>query len=361
MDLAFLRPLYESGGPVASACLDTTRDTPDAEKMIELRWRALREDLARQGADDATLDAMESVAGGVRGIGGPQGEAVFAADGEVLAVHTMASPPVRDRASWLPVPDPFDLVLDRGRLLPYVVAAVDREGADVFAYDVAVPDPATARFFNGGTLHVHKVRGGGMASSHYQRHSENVWEKNAEQVAQDVARAVRDVGAAVVFVGGDQRAIGLLRAHLDALEPPVVELPGGRADHDAAGALRASVDAALEDVTARSREDVIDDFHDRISQGTAVDNAPGTLRALTDGQVETLLLGAERDGEPWLYGSPDEPRALATVASALPAAADGALHAPATPLMLRSAVLGDAGFSELTDGAGTAATLRFAL
>ncbi|WP_019631340.1 Vms1/Ankzf1 family peptidyl-tRNA hydrolase [Actinomadura atramentaria] len=355
--------MYETDGPVASVHLDTTRDTADAEKMIELRWRALRDDLARQGADEPTLTALDGVAGGVRGIGGPQGEALYAARGEVLGVHTMARPPARDRASWLPVADPFDLVLDRDHQLPYVVVAIDREGADVFSYAAAAADPSTARFFNGGTLHIQKVNAGGMAHGHYQRRAENLWESNAEEVARDVERAVRDVAAAVIFVGGDERSIGFMREHLAKLEPPVVELPGGRADYSAADSLRSAVDAALERESARTREDVVDDFHNRVSQGTAVDGEPGTLRALTDGQVETLLLAADRCGEDWLYSAPDEPRALATVPSVL-TDPDRALRAPATALMLRAAALGDAGFSELPaeDSASpTAATLRFAM
>lgn len=362
MDLNFLRPLYEAPGPIASVHLDTTRDTEDAEKKIELRWRALRERLAGDGADEATLDALEERAGGVRGVPGPQGEALFAARGRVLAVHTMARPPARDHATWLPVPDPLDLVVDRDHQLPCVVVAIDREGADVDAYEAAGHDPVSERSFNGTTLHIQKVNAGGFAESRYHRHAENVWNDNAEHAAREVENAVADVGAAVVFVGGDERAIGLLRSHLAKLDPPVVEIPGGRAD--ASARLREALDQALDDAMVAAHDAVLADLRARVPQGTAVEGADATLRTLSEGRVETLLLGADRETDGWLWASPDVPLLLGTRPTVFDRP-DTAFTAPGSALMLRSAVLGDAAFTELLDHgattAGTAATLRFTL
>ncbi|WP_018656762.1 Vms1/Ankzf1 family peptidyl-tRNA hydrolase [Actinomadura flavalba] len=364
MDLEFLRPLYASTGPVASVHLDTSRDTADADKQIELRWRALRDRLAGQGADKATLDALEEVVGGVRGIGGPQGEALFASGGRVLAVHTMTRPPARDHASWLPVPDPFDLVLDRDHQLPYVVVAIDREGADIDGYHAAAHDPATERSFNGSTLHIQKVRTGGMAQATYHRRSENLWAENAAHTAADVEKAVKRVDAEAIFVAGDDRSINMMRAHLEKLGPPVVEIPGGR-DDGAQDRLREALDAALEKEMIGNHDAALADFRAREAQGTAVEGTPRTLQALSDGQVETLLLGADRpEDEPWLYASAESPLLVATDPNGLDSPTDP-VHAPATTLLLRSAVLGDAGFTELLDHGdpteGTAATLRYTL
>src|SRR5919112_1540935 len=54
MELSYLRPLFDRPGPWASVHLDATRAEENAEHQIELRWRALRTDLARQGGDDVT-------------------------------------------------------------------------------------------------------------------------------------------------------------------------------------------------------------------------------------------------------------------------------------------------------------------
>ena len=55
MNLDFIRPLYEHTGPWASVYLDASRDTEDGARVVELRWRAAREQLAKAGADEATL------------------------------------------------------------------------------------------------------------------------------------------------------------------------------------------------------------------------------------------------------------------------------------------------------------------
>src|SRR5690606_40998668 len=106
MALGFLRPLYAAAAAVASVYLDTTRASESAAKEIELRWRGLRESLAEQGADEDTLRALDAVAGGAPGIPGPQGEALFAAEGRLLGAFTLSRPPLRDRAALLPVADP---------------------------------------------------------------------------------------------------------------------------------------------------------------------------------------------------------------------------------------------------------------
>lgn len=59
MDLGFLRPLYDDAPPggYVSVHPDTTPSTESAAAELELRWRAARERLAADGADEAALDA----------------------------------------------------------------------------------------------------------------------------------------------------------------------------------------------------------------------------------------------------------------------------------------------------------------
>src|SRR5919112_6616359 len=84
MDLSYLRPLFDQPGPWASVYLDATRAEENAEHQIELRWRALRTELARQGADDATLDAIAEAITGHPYQAGRYGLAVFATAGEAV-------------------------------------------------------------------------------------------------------------------------------------------------------------------------------------------------------------------------------------------------------------------------------------
>ena len=56
------RPLAEAHGPFASVVIDDSHDTADADKQLELRWRAVEEELAAGGADE---DLIASVRRGV--------------------------------------------------------------------------------------------------------------------------------------------------------------------------------------------------------------------------------------------------------------------------------------------------------
>ena len=58
-----LSELLATPGPYATAYLDATRSKELGPQEVAARWRALRDSLAEQGADAATLDAMEAVAG----------------------------------------------------------------------------------------------------------------------------------------------------------------------------------------------------------------------------------------------------------------------------------------------------------
>ncbi|PSK99491.1 hypothetical protein CLV63_103216 [Murinocardiopsis flavida] len=351
MDLGFLDPLYRRGGPVASAYLDTTLAVEDAAKQIELRWRDLRAGLAEEGADEPTLKAMDDAAGGVAGIPGPQGEALFAAGGELLGAYSLSRPPVRDRATFSALPDVRELAADRENGMPYVVVATDRVGADVYAYAANGGEP-TERSFNGATLHIQKVRGGGYAHKHYQRTSEELWSANAAAVAEDVTAAIEDVGAAAVFVGGDERAIGKLREHLGKhANGLLVEVAGGgRADESALASLRDSVDSALRQVAEARHEEVISQFDAEVQrQGRAVEGAGRTVEALRSGQVGTLLLADPGGQRSVLWTAPGDPVDSATDRGRL-ADPEQAVTAPVDAVLLRAAHATDAAFATLSEG-----------
>lgn len=364
MDLAFLQPLYATDAPVVSVHLDTTRSALDADKRIELRWRSARRSLAEQGADEEDLRLLDGVVGGVAEVPGPQGEALFASTGKLLGAFTLAEPPPADSARLLPVPDPLGLAIDRDHQLPHVVVAVDREGADVEAYPAAAHEPSFQRSFHGSTLHITRVKAGAEAQASFHRRSVNLWTENTEQVAQDVRDAAAHVDAAVILVAGDPKAVGLLREHFTARPPlgQVVYIGGGRTDTSARESLRANVDDAIREAMAVQHRGVLDTLDADLAGGRALQGIPAVKEALAEGRVEVLLLAAHQAGAPVLYASRHDPRALGTDPAAL-GGGPTVFSAPAAPLLLRSAVLGGAAFTELLPPAratdGVAALLRY--
>ncbi|MFF8373845.1 hypothetical protein ACF05W_34315 [Streptomyces lydicus] len=348
MDLAFLQPLYAGDAPVASVHLDTSRVTHDADKQIELRWRAARRSLSEQGADEADLAVLDDVVGGAPDVPGLQGEALFASGGRLLGAFTLVEPPAADSAQVLPVPDPLGVAIDRDHQLPHVVVAVDREGADVEAYPAAEHKPALRRTFNGSTLHITRVRAGAEAKASYHRRTVNLWTENTEQAADDVRDAVASVEAAVVLVAGDPKAVGLLRQHLTVRQSDaeVVYVEGGRTDDSARQALRASADAAMHEVMASRHRVVLERLEAELAGGRALQGIPAVKEALAEGRVETLLLAADRSEDPLLFASRRDPRALGTDPAAL-GEDSTVFSAAAAPLLMRSAVLGGASFTEI--------------
>ncbi|WP_150239905.1 baeRF2 domain-containing protein [Nocardiopsis quinghaiensis] len=374
MDLGFLRPLYESDAPVASVHLDTSRDRTDAGKELELRWRHLREDLSSQGADKTTLDVLEeAVRESSSRAFGDHGQSLFASEGRLLGAYTLSEPPQQNRARLMPVPDPLPLVTDRGRYLPYVLVALDRVNAKVFSY-TAKPStkPVSEQEFSGANLRNIDTMGRGgpgvlsgyngrFDGKHFPRET---WRENASRIAQHVRDAVAEVNAKVIFVGGDEEAIAFLRDNLGErkLTIPIRLVSGGRGGPDAEERLHEAAEEALRDFVIDSHDDVLADYQQKLANDQAVHDVKETLPMLSEARVQTLLLGAERDGEPELWGSPHEPILVADDPANLDDA-DAAFRAPASALMLRSALASGAGFSELLDhghtSEGTCAILRF--
>ncbi|MDT0305140.1 baeRF2 domain-containing protein [Streptomonospora wellingtoniae] len=350
MDLRFLEPLYRASGPVASVYLDTTRTAEDAAHRIAPRWRGLRKELAESGADEATLEALDSAAGGIDGIPGPQGEALFASGGELIAAYTLSVPPSRDRAALMPVPEPVELVCDLDDGLPYVVVAVDREGADIYAYP-AYGDLSEERHTSGATLHINKVPHGGWRQKHRRRHTEEVWFANAAQVASDIEEAVKRVQAAAVFVGGDERALGKLRQYLGhRTAEMLIEISGGgRGDPDAIAELRKSVEEGLRRTAVALRSGLMEDFRQDLGRdGRAVQGMSATCEALRSGRVGRLMISDDRTGERNLWASATDPLELSDDRARLTDPAE-AFEAPAGSLLLRAAQATSASFSRLPD------------
>ena len=69
-----LSELLATPGQHATAYLDATQSKELGPQEVAARWRALRDKLAEQGADEATLDAMEAAAGRHTEVPGPHGQ-----------------------------------------------------------------------------------------------------------------------------------------------------------------------------------------------------------------------------------------------------------------------------------------------
>src|SRR5690349_8751741 len=131
-----VRPLH----PVASVYLGMTPQVPtiDTDEDLDLRWRSLSKDLAEQGADEQTIDAISRHLAALPVF--PTELAIVAAGGDIRLAQPIPGGMRFDRARFAAPPDAVPLLAWLQRHPPYVVAVIDRTGADI----TVVPDGAVS-------------------------------------------------------------------------------------------------------------------------------------------------------------------------------------------------------------------------
>src|SRR4051794_25737094 len=209
MNLGFLRTLFDRPGSWVSVYLDATRAGENAGDEVGLRWRGLREWLTAQGADAATLDAVEEAVRNHPTQPGRYGLAIFGRDGDVAMVETLSAPPPTDTAYFEPLPHVMPLLEQRGAEIPYVRVLTDRTGADLDALS-AGGVPRHREVAGSATFPLRKVNVGGWSHRHYLQAVEESWKRNAGDVAAAASDLAEAVGAEIIVVGGDVRAVQAL-------------------------------------------------------------------------------------------------------------------------------------------------------
>ena len=363
MELSFLRPIYARPGPWVSVYLDASRDTQDARTALELRWRALRERLADERAEPATVEALDRVVREHEPLPGDYGLAAFATAGQVVHTEYLPAPPVRDLASHGPIAHTMPLVAQRGEQIPWVRVVASRTGADLDGISAGGVS-RHVRVTGGEQYPIRRVKPGAWSQPNFQREAMMAWKRNAGDAAAATADLAELVGAQVVVVAGDVHARTLLAAQLP-------ERWQDRVVHTDAGSRAAGADPqALDDVTIQAiaevalahAENALDLFGTQEQVGEGLN---AVVAALQRGQVENLLIVDDPSSVDRLWIGP-EPTEIATDAGELTAmAVDEPQRVRADAALLRALVGTDAAITvlapeeapELPDGVG--AILRY--
>jgi Bacterial archaeo-eukaryotic release factor family 2 len=287
------RPLLTSHGPYGSVYFEDSYDTEDARAQIELKWRALREQLERQGAKPELTDSLEhavidwnlSVGRGGRAI-------VAAAEGVLVNEHLIrptATPVVR--VSVLPYIVP---VVEHGVERPiYAVVAVDHAGGDISLHrDGGV----TSEAVDGGGYPVHKAHGAETPGfGDPQPRAEEARHKNVRAVADRLTSVVDEAAPEVVFVVGEVRSRTDLVAELpERVASRVVQLHvGARHSGFDDAELRDAIDQEFQLRRVAAIDEAAQRFQAEIGRrsGLATEGLPGVTAALRAGAVETLIIG----------------------------------------------------------------------
>jgi hypothetical protein len=292
MHLSFLRPLSERPGPWASVLLDASRETEDATKALELRWRAAREELAGKGADEPTLAALENAILNHQPVPGRYWLVAFASRGEVALVEPIVATAVDHLAAFGPLPHAMPMVAGYGEHVGWLRVLTDRLSADLEGA-TAGGVPRKGHLQGHNLYPIHQVKAGGWSQSHNQRAVQMTWEHNAKEIAQAVGDLATEMMAEVLIVAGDSQARHMLIEHLpEWWQKRYIE-------SDTGSRARNADPEPLDDFTLRSIarlahqhvEDVLERFRIQRAHSAAAGVGLGALvSALQRSQVDTALL-----------------------------------------------------------------------
>ncbi|MFC4109262.1 Vms1/Ankzf1 family peptidyl-tRNA hydrolase [Micromonospora zhanjiangensis] len=363
MQLSDLRPLYARPGPWASVYLDASRDTEDAAAAVDLRWRALREELEHQRTEPDTVAALDDVVRRHEPGVGDYGLAAFATGGRVVHTEYLSAPPRRDLAAHGPIPHAMPLVAQRGEQIPWVRVLASRTGADLDSVCVGEV-PRKAQVEGGSRYPITRVRAGGWAQARFQREAMTSWKRNADDSAAATADLADRVGAEVVVVAGDPQARSMLAAQLpERWQDRVVQIDAGsRAWGAKTEALDDVTVQAIAEVANQHVETSLDRFGAQRDVGAGL---PAVVAALQRNQVDTMLIVDDPSSVERLWIGPDpteiatDPGQLTELAVTRPqhVRADAALVRALVGTGAEVTVLGRDEAPDLTDGVG--AVLRY--
>lgn len=307
MNLKFLLPLYRRPGTWVSVYLDATRAGENADHEVRLRWAALRGRLLEQGADPATVDAVAGAVEDHPYQPGRYGLAVFANAEEVVLLDTMSAPPAADAAHVGFLPHFMPLLAQHGEEIPYVKVVADRTGADLEGLSVGGA-PRRRTVSGGETFPLRKVQVGGWSHRHYQLAVEEAWKRNAADVAAAAVDLAEDVGAEVIVVGGDVRAVQTFTDKVPRRWQDRVVTTDAGSRH--AGADQEALDdttiQAVADVAERHARAAVDRYEAQRGAGQAGVGLADVVTRLQRGQVDTVLLVDDPSSTDTLWVAADD-------------------------------------------------------
>ena len=301
---AAARLIARAAGPTAWAYV---RLDGEGEEERALQVRHARDVLERAGAAEAAVTALtDRIA--IAAVA-PVTLAVFV-DAEGRLLHEQLLPVLgsADLLGWTAPAHLVPLLAQEEMRPPYVHVVIDRAGADLTAC-AGGPEPAARSQVMGHDDEIERNAPGGWAQPRYQRRAEDSWRHNARQVADAALAAVADVGAQVLVLSGDVRAVQLLKERLP--DDPILQvrqLSGSRSADGSQADRDDRLAHVLRDAAAAQTRHVLELFRSRLDpRGHAVQGIDDTVGALTAGRVAILLVGADLpDRQVWFGAAATE-------------------------------------------------------
>lgn len=282
-----LRRLAEGDGPFLSAYLavDTTSDNAAARNL--LRWRALA-DAHLEGAPQGILDAVAAVVAEAH-TKRPAGVLGVIADSEGVRVTDRSEDALDADRAWLgDAPDVTPLVRWRQDRVPHLVVRADRGGAEI----VGATASGDASQASVDETPERKSAPGGWSQRRFQQRAEDDWAKTAKVVVRQIGQLADEVGARLVVLGGDVRAVQLISDGLPRrLADMTTTIDYGRADDGSDAARHREVRRLVSTAAANETVACLERFKQERGQADlATAGLADTTAAVARGAVEILLV-----------------------------------------------------------------------
>jgi peptide subunit release factor 1 (eRF1) len=181
----------------------------------------------------------------------------------------------------------------------YQLALIDDENP---RYAAVLTDASRARIFVFGLgtkedesritgKKMHRVKVGGWSQARYQRRVENAQQHHLKEVAEHLAKIVREDRVTQIVIAGDSEMVPRLMGELpQELRGMVVEGPTLARDASEQEIFSSTLDKIKEESVKSDAEKVDRLLEAYRSRGLGVVGPEATLEALTNGQVDELLL-----------------------------------------------------------------------
>ena len=295
MHQAEIARVFEADGPFTSVYMDTEGDVEQAADRVALRWKNLRGSMLAAGVPVATVAAIDPLVEGSY-MAGATLAVIAAVDGPRYSANLPDPPPRDTLLRHGALPDVVPLLAAAQAAVPHVAVLTDRTGADMAARGVADEAARAERVEGRVTPHLHKPQAGGWSQPRFHHRAEAIWESNASEVADALARLVDQVRPRFVAAAGDVRALQLLREQAPKRVRELLCVVGG--ELGALEAVFAEADKLAAATVEADNRALLDRFAEELGQAAtgaeggaqAVEGAAATLAALARGQVATLLL-----------------------------------------------------------------------
>jgi len=359
MQLGTLQDLYKHSGPFVTVHANGSRNTEDAGDQLEARWTKTRHELEHAGIDADLIEAIGERLLDPVDVPGEARRTIIAAGGRVVFDDVLSGNSMWPETVTVgELPDVSGWVQHVDGQVPFLLVVADREGADLDFYRALNRAGTDHRQVDGDTMHIHKYRGGGWSHKRFQIRSENQWEANAREVAEEVRGAVHRHRPRVVLLAGDERARSAIAGDLGGIQSEVLHIEsGGRAAGSSEESLWNEVSRVLGQIEAQDQQELTGRLEEKWGQrnGAAV-GVDDVIDALVQHKVETLIVDLQKARELTVDATkfPGLP---------IPEQATRLKEIPADQVLVAAGAMTDTGVAVLPEaqgkGGGVAALLRW--